>query len=175
MAQSYTDREKKLAAITGLTLGCALLWVTGISPNLTTYRSLSKSLADVRDKVWRQERTNRRNRPYKREHRELEKQLKTADDAEFWEEVEKNLLACNVRLVSYSRSAPERRAKAGYAIVRYSVTVDGELGPMLRVLQRFQDEPAFLRVRSASISTQRNGRKKAVMSVSTLVPIEEGE
>ena len=167
----YTEREKRLALATGLILGAALLWVTGIGPALKEHRDLTSELGEARDRVARQERTNRADKPYKSELRDLQKALKTSDDAAFWKALEADIARRGLKLTSYQRSSPERKAKSGYAIVRYNLNLEGDKVSLLKVLHSFQETDGFLCAQTVSTTRRRDGKLAITMAVSTLIPL----
>lgn len=174
MSAAYSDREKRLALITGAVLGLGLLWTTGIGPAITQYRELSGDLRDAGDAVEKAERQRRRNKRYQRRRSDIRKLLNASDGDAFIKKLEKAVEGKKLVIKAQSPSGGERRPKAGYEVKRFTMRIEAdnvrEVSELLRVLQ---EDEGLLRARSVSFSQNRRGIFMINLTVSTLAPLSE--
>lgn len=164
---SWSDREKRLALLTGGVLGLGLVYVTGIKPHWERWRLLSGDTAVAEREIERLEAQIRSNKHYKKDWQSLRPELERSDPAAFRKHLEMSIAREGLQK-TFNEGSPEAKREVGGQVVPFSLTLEGGLAALARILAQMDAQSGFLRLPSLSVAQGRPGQLTVTAIASTL-------
>lgn len=171
---SYTQREQRLAISTGVVIGLAVIYLTGIKPTMERYKALTAQRESVSTDVAQLEQRIRKNKTFRAQWKEQKKQLATADPDAFFKRLERQIAKQGLVLKSHSKGHGEKLKGVDARRIPYQLNLEGSFGAVTRLLVELRNSPDFLRAENLTLTPRKDGSFQVNASISTLVSEQKG-